>query len=190
MGIFSLFKSRDSAPKVLLEDSAIFHANMAKQKKRELLEQRQELQMKTEELRALKEQVKLDLEIQKLQQELEDLRAEDEPLDEVKTQMNPEDAMMMTLMQKVLNNNPQPVQNTQPPPTSNDISTEQKAAAGHSISDEQIKNYLARVPRRNMATLKKLTNDELKTQVLNVIPQADEVTINKVMAQIRVYPSA
>lgn len=161
----------------------MFEANRARQKKRELAEQRAELQFKTEELRALKEQVKLDLEIQKLQQELEELKGEDDTLDEVKSEMSPEDAMMMGLMQKVLNQNPSPTPVVNTPLTSQP--SQVATTTGVQYSDEQIKAYLSRVPKKNMLLLKSLDDDGIKEQILNVIKDADVSTIRRIINQIR-----
>lgn len=185
MGVFNWFKKEKSPNDNFTAEDREF-GQRVKEQQRELKQKRQELAMATEELRAKKEQMKLDLEIKKLEQELSDYEDDDEDdIEEIAQYENPEDAMLMTLLNKVLpDKNPQPpalVVNT--PQNSPTVQVTQ--GAGVSFSDDQIKQYVGQIPKKNLLLVKTLDDEGLKCQILNIVPNCSADTLQKIMIAVR-----
>lgn len=185
MGLFDIFTRKNKRDNLTDEDRE--YGIKVREENREFKKKQMELKIITEELRAKKEQAKLDLEIKKLEQELEDMQEDDEEEIELPEGANPEDAMLVTLLSKVLNQNPSshnaPVVNS--PPLQAPIESQKVTSTGVSLKDEDIKQYLTTVPKTNIKILKKLPDDKLREQIIGVVPNADADSINRIMLQIK-----
>lgn len=184
MGIFDLFKKKNSRDNLTEEDRE--YGIKIRDENREFKKKKMELAIITEELRAKKEQAKLDLEIQKLEQELADMQEDDEDLIELPEGANPEDTMLVALLSKVLNNNqqPTPVVNSTPIQATNQ-SNNTHIATGVSITDDKINAYIGTIPKNNLKLAKKLNDEQLRAQIIGVVPEADADSVQRIMQKIR-----
>lgn len=158
--------------------------------KQKIAEQKAEMELKAQEIRLEKDMIKQELEIEKAKIELEQLRETDEPdvSDVVDGDGINMDKMLMMMLMNVMQKNQTPAANTNisTPQTSDKshIDTAQNAA-GVSLTDEQIDGYIKKIPKIAMRKIKKLDDDALKVQILNINPNLDANTIKRIIVKLR-----
>lgn len=136
-----------------------------------------EKESKLDELRAELEYKKEYLQLQR-QKKILDLMPEPEQEPDLETQML--SSLLMPLMQKLTNVTP-----LTPAETEANSSPAISEPAGVSLSDDMLRAYLSRIPKAILKKLKKLSDDDLRTKVIEQFPTIDKNTTERAILLLK-----
>ena len=169
MAFFDFFKKKDPRYNHVLTDDDRNLAIEIKKANAEFKRKEQELQLETMKLQQQLKQTELESKILEVQSKLEEY-------DDVDIEPNGDktDAMLIMLLSKVLNSNPQNIASV---PTSNSPipATEQK----QHLTDEQLMQIYGTLPKTVKAMAKSQSPENLRMLIKNQLPLIDEDSLNR-----------
>jgi hypothetical protein len=168
MGIFDLFKRKE-------KDNRENHSFDSEDRELSLKLRRQRAELKTLELQRESELQRLEYERKKFQlmDELDELKGVYEEVSEEEPSNN-SDNMLMTLLASILAKkevSPPLIQ----PPTTSEIN----------LSDEQIKSYIASIPKVALKIGKSWNDEQLTNFILSNMPNLNKDSINRIITILR-----